>query len=280
MLRKYQENLARWKKNNPTGKLQIANKASRPREPYSESDHIVPTRLYNGKIHGLEPYTLKGILWFQSDGNAGHPEEYPELIRTLIQSWRARWREELPFYYAELNNMHDAQSVPAEPVGLAFIRDAQNGALDLPGVDVATSVDLGIANDAHFPIKKPLGIRLANLAMNNLYGRPGLVHSPQLAGYTIDKEKVRLRFKYADGLRTRNDGPLKGFAMRAENGPWFWADGKIENQEVVLWSQQVSHPAAVRYAWAANPILSVENKAGLPLRPFRTDSDPMLRSRP
>jgi sialate O-acetylesterase len=185
----------------------------------------------------------------------------------------------LPFYYVELNNMHDPQSLPVEPTGLAFIRDAQNGALDLPAVDVATSVDLGIASDAHFPIKKPLGIRLANLAMNNLYGQPGLVHSPQLAGYAIDADKVRVRFKYADGLRTRNNGSLKGFAMRGESGKWFWAEGRIENQEIVLWSQQVPHPTAVRYAWAANPVLSVENKAGLPLRPFRTDSDAMLPNR-
>jgi sialate O-acetylesterase len=69
----------------------------------------------------------------------------------------------------------------------------------------------------------------------------------------------------------RGDGGLKGFAIRGEGGDWVWAKGQIEGQDIVLWSDEVPKPAAVRYAWAFNPLLSVENKAGLPLRPFRTD---------
>ena len=107
--------------------------------------------------------------------------------------------------------------------------------------------------------------------MNNLYGQPGLVHSPAFKSYAVEGNKVRVKLDYADGLRLRGDGGLKGFAIRGEGGDWVWAKGQIEGQDIVLWSDEVPKPAAVRYAWAFNPLLSVENKAGLPLRPFRTD---------
>jgi sialate O-acetylesterase len=273
-IEKYKTAMAAWKQEYPTRELQFAHHP--PVEPYSATFRMVPNRLYNGKIHGLEPYTLKGILWFQADGNERHPEEYGELIQALIKTWREAWHDELPFYYVELNNMHDFQTQPAEKIGLAFVRDAQNAALALPGVDVATSIDLGLASEAHFPNKKEVGRRLVALALTHLYGQTGLVHSPQFASYKVEGNKVRVTFQYADGLRPRDGKPLAGFAIRGANGDWQWAQARIENQEIVLWNDQSPAPVAVRYAWGANPILSVENEAGLPLRPFRTDSDPML----
>jgi sialate O-acetylesterase len=158
---------------------------------------------------------------------------------------------------------------------MSLIREAQQAALQLPDTDVAASLDQGIDKpnyEAHFPNKKPLGERLAGLALNNLYGQPGLVHSPQLKSYAVEGNKVRVKLDHADGLRLRGEGGLKGFAIRSADGDWVWAQGRIEGQDIVLWSDQVSVPAAVRYAWAFNPLLSVENRAGLPLRPFRTDT--------
>jgi sialate O-acetylesterase len=273
---KFDAELAAWKAANPTALLKGLHSHDIPPEPYSPSFRMVPVRLYNGKIHGLAPYTLKGILWFQADGNERHPEEYGELIRALITSWRAEWHDDLPFYYVEENNIHDYQTAPVEPSGLAWVRDAENGALELPGVDVATSVDIGLGSEAHFPNKKEVGRRLAGLALNNLYGEPGLVHSPQFAGFKIEGDKIRVTLKYADGLRARNNGPLNGFAIRGADGKWQWAQAKIDGQDLILSNDQIPEPVAVRYAWAANPIISVENEAGLPLRPFRTDSDPMV----
>ena len=84
---------------------------------------------------------------------------------------------------------------------------------------------------------------------------------------------MRLRFSHADGLRTRGGGPVKGFAICGADGNWGWAEGRIEKQELVVWNREVPKPTAVRYAWASNPIISIENGAGLPLRPFRTDKD-------
>jgi sialate O-acetylesterase len=158
---------------------------------------------------------------------------------------------------------------------MSLIREAQQGALQLPAADVAASLDQGIDKpncEAHFPNKKQLGERLAGLALNNLYGQPGLVHSPAFKNYTVEGGKVRLKFDHAEGLRLRGGNGLKGFALRSKDGDWVWAEGQIEGEDILIWSNQVPAPAAVRYAWAFNPILSVENRAGLPLRPFRTDT--------
>jgi sialate O-acetylesterase len=272
---KFQADYARWLAANP-GDLRDIHASSRPPEPYGPTSRNAPVRLYNGMVHGLEPYTVTGVVWFQADGNQHRPAEYPELIRTLVKTWRRHWGEELPFYYVELNNMYEPQQKPVEE-RLTLIRDAQNAMLDLPRTGVVSAIDLGVALTAHFPDKKPLGERLANLVLAEIYHLPSPeVHSPEYAGCAMEGSRVRLRFRHAAGLRTRAGTPVKGFAIRGSRGDWLWAEGRIEGEEIVVWNEHLARPAAVRYAWASNPVISVENGAGLPLRPFRTDRDSPL----
>lgn len=266
---KYKQAEAAWRKANPTQELMVKNAKSRPKPFYAPDGSKVPVRLYNGKIAGLEPYAVKGIIWFQADGNGRHPEEYAELIQTLIRTWRAHWHAELPFYYVEMNNMHPLQTKPDEDKPLQWIREAQNAALKLPRTGVVTAIDLGIAENAHFPVKKPVGDRLANLALSEVYHLDlGEVHSPELASHQVEGDKIRVRLKYADGLKSRS-GDVRGFALKNAEGQWVWAEGKIDGEDVLVWSKDASIPQEVRYAWAENPIISIENGAGLPLRPFR-----------
>ena len=261
-----------WKSANPTAELQRKNRSSKP-NLYLPTDIHAPTLLYNGMIRGLQPFTLRGIIWFQSDGNAIAPFEYAELFQALIKSWRAQWGDELPFYFVELNNMYEAQSKPVEVSSHPILREQQHTGLLLPKVGMASSIDLGSKN-AHFPKKKPVGERLAGLALRDCYGLTmGQVNSPMFKNFSIEGNKVRLRFTDADGLRVRNGSNLKGFAIRGSSGDWNWANGKIDGQEIVVWCDQVPSPIAVRYAWAKNPVISVVNGAGLPLCPFRTDTD-------
>lgn len=271
---KFAADLAAWTRRYPTAELQQQHLAARP--VLADNISNMPARLYNGMIHGLEPYTLQGFLWFQGDGNFGNPQEYGELVKTLIRAWRSHWHDDtLAFYYVEMQNYHAPQQQPVEPNPMSLIREAQQAALQLPNTDVAASLDQGIDQpnyEAHFPNKQPLGQRLAGLALNNVYGQPGLVHSPQFRKHLVEGNKVRLQFDHADGLRLRGHAGLRGFAIRSAEGDWVWAQGQIQGQEIVLWNDAVSTPAAVRYAWAFNPLLSVENGAGLPLRPFRTDT--------
>jgi sialate O-acetylesterase len=276
MAAKFNADLAAWSAANKTPELRAQNAKSRPKDSYSIATAPMPSRFYNTMVHGLEPYSMRGVIWFQADGNAGHPEEYGELIKALVTSWRASFHAELPFYYVEMNNMWEAQNKPVNTErNMGLIREAQEAALELPKTGVVAAIDLCVAHDnPHFPNKQPVGDRLANLALSEVYGLPlGQVNSPQFAGYAIEGNKVRLRFKYAEGLRARGDGAVKGFAIRGSKSDWAWAEGKIEGNEIVVWSSVVPEPAAVRYAWATFPIISVENNAGLPLRPFRTDKE-------
>jgi sialate O-acetylesterase len=269
-IKQYEAADAAWLAANPTPDLQAQNKNKRPGRP---GPPFFVSEFYNGMIHGMEPYAVKGVTWFQADGNLGDVPEYGELIKTLIKSWRRCWGAELPFYYVEMNNMRDyPQKDPVQYNDLCVLREQQEAALELPGTDVVCSIDLGLLEpEPHFPNKKPVGQRLALLAFNNAYGLPCPAHSPQYASFAVEGSKVRTRFKYADGLRVRGGGKMIGFAIRGATGDWVWADGRIEGHDILLWNATVPQPVAVRYAWAANPLISVENGAGLPLRPFRTD---------
>ncbi len=120
---------------------------------------------------------------------------------------------------------------------------------------------------------------------------------------TVEEDKVRVKFSHAEGglvakalqpsydvitkigeiaVLTRNSpsSDLEGFSICGEHRHWVWADAKIDGDSVVIWSNQVPHPIAVRYAWADNPTCNLENGAGLPASPFRTDSFPAITAEP
>jgi len=273
MVAKYNDAIRAWQAANPTRQDQFKHRSDRPKALYTPTDHHVPNLLYNGMIHGLQPYTIRGVLWFQADANALHPEEYPELFQGLIKEWRADWDDPFPFYFMELNGMHPTQRQPVEPNVLSIMREKQHAGLLQPGVDMVPTIDLSTSNP-HFPNKKPVGERLAALAMRDCYGdKNAQVDSPLYQSFAVEGDKIRLKFSHAEGLRVKGGGELKGFAIRGSSGDWVWATGTIDGQDIVVGSPSVSAPVAVRYGWASNPIISVENGAGLPLSPFRTDTD-------
>jgi sialate O-acetylesterase len=269
---KYKADLQAWEEVNPTPEAQSKNMGSRPKRLYSIIDR--PNVLYNGMLHGLIPYGLRGFIWFQADANIAHPLEYSELFQALIKEWRAEWKEQLPFYFVEMNNMNSAlQTTPVAPSNLAILREQQHGGLLQPGVGMVAAIDLGINKNPHFPNKKPVGQRLAGLALRDVYHLDvGQVDSPMYKSFVVEGNRIRLTFTHAEGLRVRGGGELQGFAIRAAKGDWVWATGKIDGQDILVWNDQVPAPVAVRYAWAAFPIISMENGAGLPMFPFRTDT--------
>jgi sialate O-acetylesterase len=218
-----------------------------------------------------QDYELR-IFSYQGEENSGRPQEYAPLIRGLITSWRARWGVEWPFYYVELANTRSPQTKPSEG-GWALIREAQGAALALPKTGVVTAVDLGDGK-IHPWNKKAVGERLVALAMADVHGRVSAeVRSPEYVSHVIEGALVRLQFDHAGGLRVRGDQGIRGFAIAGSDGMWRWADAKIMGEQIEVSSPEVAVPVAVRYGWASNPVLSIENEAGLPLRPFRTDRE-------
>ena len=257
--------------------------------------------LYNGMIAPLEPYALRGVLWYQGEANAERGAQYRQAFPLLITDWRARWgRGDFPFYWCQLANYQARQTQPGES-GWAEVRDAQTSALRLPNTGEAILIDLGEETDIHPKDKATVGSRLARIALAKDYGQKSVVWSgPVLDAMKVEEGgKVRLKFNGADGglvatpipptyqpssskpetkpnVRHSPDGQLEGFVVCGADHQWHWATvANIEGGDsVVLTCAEVPEPVAVRYAWANNPLCNLANGAGLPAGPFRTDDLP------
>ena len=227
------------------------------------------TILHNSMIAPLAPAALRGVIWYQGESNAGNARHYRNLFPLLINDWRRTFEQaHLPFFYVELANYTAVQKLPVES-GWAELREAQAFALQLPHTGVASAIDVGDADDIHPKNKQEVGKRLALAALAQVHGVPVVPGGPCYKSHTIEGDTVRIEFdNVAAGLNAH--GPLKGFAVAGTDGKFEWAEASIDGKTVVIHAGQ---PAAVRYAWANNPIGNLYNSVGLPAMPFRTDVD-------
>jgi sialate O-acetylesterase len=232
-----------------------------------------PTALYNAMVAPLVNYAIKGFLWYQGESNAGNPAPYERLLQSLILDWRQKWNEgDLPFLYVQLANYMDVDYSPAESKW-AELRDAQLQALQLPSTAMAVAIDIGEWNDIHPLDKKDVGVRLALGAMNLAYGEKDLEYSgPIYRSFQVSGDKVILSFDHCGSGMVSCDGEaLHRFEIAGPDGKYVWAEARIEGNRVVVWSQNITNPRYVRYAWADNPRgANLCNREGLPASPFRT----------
>lgn len=233
-----------------------------------------PTALYNAMFAPLTSYTIKGILWYQGETNAGDPVAYARLLPALIKDWRSKWKEgDIPFLYVQLPNFMDVQYLPSES-SWAATREAQRKALVLPGTGMAVTIDLGEWNDIHPDRKKEVGDRLALLARKMVYNEPQLVATgPLFEKAKSDGNRVIISFSATGSGLITNDGEAPAeFAIAGADKKFVWANARIEGNTVVVWSEEVTAPRYVRYAWADNPDNpNLSNREGLPASPFEID---------
>lgn len=245
----------------------------RPQEPMGPGNRSTPSGLYNAMIAPLVPFAFKGVIWYQGEANAGRAMQYRTLFPALIRDWRAQWKQELPFYYVQLPNL-DRQPEPSKS-GWAELREAQLMTLALPKTAMAVTIDIGDPTNLHPKNKLDVGVRLAMLAEGLLYKKEtkGTLEcqSPVLRSYAIEGARVRIRFDHAAGLHARGGKDVKGFMIAASDKAFVRAQAAIKDGEVIVWSDDISAPVSVRYAWADNPECTLVNDAELPASPFRTD---------
>ncbi len=229
-----------------------------------------PAGLYNGKVVNLAPYTLRGMLWYQGEGNAGNPGLYHKQLSQLVTSWRRLWNDEVPFAWVQLPNY----TSPGE--GWPRVRESMMKTLELPKTGMAITIDIGDAKDIHPKNKQGVGKRLSFWALGTVYGKNvAAISGPLPAGSSISGDAITVSFKHANGgLKSMNGGALTGFQIAGEDKQWKAAEAKIVGETVVVSSAEVAKPAAVRYAWKDWPEYSLANGAGLPASPFRTDDWP------
>jgi sialate O-acetylesterase len=200
---------------------------------------------------------------------------YGEQLRTLIADWRSRWGSDFYFAWVQLPRFQNEQRLPSEPKGWGVaVRDEMRRALAIPRTGMAITIDLGGEKEGHPTNKRDFAARLSPLLLHDVYARPISIWSgPLFRTAQRDENRMVLTFDHASGLKTAN-GELQGFAVAGADQKFVWAQARIDGDKVVVWSESIREPAAVRYGWAANPKCNLVNTAGLPASPFRTDDWP------
>ncbi len=270
----YNTQVADWQKAADQAKADGKPQPPRPAPPLALAASWRPAGLYNGMIAPLIPLSIRGALWYQGESNAGRAYQYRKLFPGMIQDWRAHWGEgDFPFLWVQLANFLARQPNPGDS-DWAELREAQTMTLSLPNTGQAVIIDIGDAADIHPKDKQDVGQRLADWAEKATYHETVVRSGPMYESLKIEGNKIRLKFKDVGGGLVAKGGDLKGFAIAGEDKKFVWATAKIEGDSVVVWSDQVPKPVAVRYAWAYNPECNLYNKADLPACPFRTDDWP------
>lgn len=253
-----------------------------PSMPKRVGPNSKPTLLFNAMISPLFSYAIKGVIWYQGEGNANQAAQYRTLFPLLINDWRQQWKQkEFPFLFVQLANFKVADKQPQESEW-AELREAQLMTLTLPKTGMAVTIDIGEENDIHPKNKLDVGKRLALAALKVAYGQNIVFSGPLYSSMKVTGDKIKISFKnVCSGLVMKESDELKGWAIAGEDRKFVWADAKIEGNEVVVWSSKVPHPVSVRYAWSDNPLgANLYNKEGLPASPFRTDNWPGITSKP
>ncbi len=233
-----------------------------------------PARLYNAMIDPIVKAPIKGAIWYQGESNAGRAVQYRKLFVDMIKDWRTAWKVgDFPFYFVQLANFMDEQPQPVDSAW-AELREAQTMTLSLPNTGMAVIIDVGDAKDIHPRDKQTVGYRLALASLARDYDRKIEYSGPMYKSMKVEGGAIRLSFDHIGTGLVAKGGDLVGFSIAGTDKKFVWAQAKIDGNSVVVSSQQVAQPVAVRYAWADNPRCNLYNKEGLPASPFRTDDWP------
>jgi sialate O-acetylesterase len=233
--------------------------------------------LYNAMIVSLAPYAIAGAIWYQGESNAERAIQYRKLMPAMIKSWRDTFGQgDFPFLMVQLAPFKDISPEPQES-DWAELREAQLMTVQTtPKVGMAVITDVGEEKDIHPQKKEPVGARLAIAARAIAYGEKIEPIGPVFDKMTVKDGKAVLTFTHLGGGLVAKDGELKGFTIAGDDKKFVNALAKVDGDTVVVSSDKVAKPAAVRFGWANFPVVNLWSKAGLPATPFRTDSWPAV----
>lgn len=279
---RYTKALAEWREKAAAARKAGEKLAERaPREPLGPEHVKRPTGHYNAMIAPLQPFAIRGVIWYQGEANSRLPyyPGYRDLMLALVEDWRADWatasggaieRVDFPFYLVQLPNFANGDPEGWPGIREQMLRFWQEGM----NTGMVVTIDKGEADDIHPREKKPVGERLAQFARGNAYGENVVYSGPIFESLRIEGERAILTFQHGGGGLVSLDGEgLRHFAVAAEDGEFVPATATIDGDTVVVTSDEITDPRAVRYAWSNNPEgINFGNKEGLPASPFRTDS--------
>ena len=235
-----------------------------------------PTLLFNAMVNPIIPYAMRGVIWYQGETNAGRAYQYRKAFPLMISDWRKRWNEgDFAFYFVQLSSWNADSGNSAKGSTWAELREAQALTLSLPNTGMAVTTDVGNAQDIHPKNKQDVGRRLATLALHNLYQDNVTDEGPTYQSMQTNGNRATLTFtNVVNGFFIKDKyNYIKGFEVSGSNKQFYYAKAYIEDNKVVVYSNSVNAPVAVRYNWADNAEDgNLYNQEGFPAAPFRTDS--------
>lgn len=239
----------------------------------SVNENEFPSLCFNAMIHPLVPFSFKGVLWYQGESNAARAYEYRTAFPLLIADWRRLWGTDFPFYFVQLATFATTgDSTSGCP--WAELRESQALTLEVPNTGMVVTTDVGDPKSIHPLDKQTVGQRFSALALNALYGQPMVCSGPSYQSVQFKQNQAILTFSNSSsGLAVFPvSSPLKGFEIAGEDQQFYAATAVIEHDYVVVASDAVAHPKAVRFAWKGDASdANLFNKEGYPAVPFRTD---------
>ncbi|MBO9566694.1 MAG: 9-O-acetylesterase, partial [Niastella sp.] len=235
-----------------------------------------PTLLFNSMINPLIPYAIGGAIWYQGETNTGRAYQYRKAFPLMITDWRSRWNQgDFPFYFVQLASFNAGNGDTQKGSTWAELREAQTNTLSLPNTGMAVTIDIGESKDIHPRNKQDVGKRLAAIALNNTYQKNGEYSGPAYQSMKTIGNKIELTFTHAaSGFMAKDKySYIKGFEIAGADQQFYFAQAQVVGDKIVVYSDKVAAPVAVRYAWADDmPEANLYNKEGFPALPFRTDS--------
>jgi len=279
----HEKSMAEWRE-----KLKTANQAGTkvagkaPREPMGPTHVKRPTGLYNAMVAPLQPYAIKGAIWYQGEANSRPPfaSNYEELMLAMVEGWRQDWvtqlpgkevKKDFPFYLVQLPNFAGGHAQGWPVIREQMLKFWQEG----KNTGMAVAIDVGEAKDIHPRNKIPVGERLARFARGNVYGEDLVYSGPIYESMVVEDSSIVVKFAHAGGgLKSADGQALRHFSVAGADGKFVEAEAKITAKDtLVITSEKVKEPRAVRYAWASNPEkINFYNAEELPASPFRTDN--------
>jgi sialate O-acetylesterase len=228
-----------------------------------------PTVLFNAMIAPLTSYMIKGVIWYQGEGNVGRAEQYERLFPALITDWRKQWNADIPFYFVQIAPWayeSDYQKGKSQE-----IREAQRKALSVPGTGMVVSMDIGNNANIHPANKQDVGKRLALWALAKTYGKEITYSGPLYEKHTVEGNKIIIGFSNTGSGLKQKGKTLEGFEIAGADKVFYPAKATIRDKNVIAWSDKVKAPVAVRYAWRDTSSAVLFNEEGLPASSFLSD---------
>lgn len=245
-------------------------------EPWSKLPEIQDRSiLFNGVLNPIVGFSIKGALWYQGEANVEIPDLYMQMFPAMVADWRKRWGEgDFPFYYAQIAPFNYNKG-EGKGKNSAYLREVQTKCLDvIPNSGMAILTDVGDARTIHPMRKQPVGNRFAYLALSKTYGVKGFPPTgPTYKNMVVNGKEAELFFDNMGGYLTSFHEPLTDFEIAGEDKVFYPAHARFgkANKSVIVTSDKVPRPVAVRYAFKDYVKGCLFNIYGLPATSFRTD---------